>query len=491
MPYFKRSLIVLFVWALLVAKVFSQDGSCCNQCLFNCFNYAELVELLNCGNDSCSLNSKIDFVLNTPAVDNSIFSQSCVGLKCYPNMGHYVRVAAWNIGSTTRVEDIKNIFCNPECFISGLKTKKSAKIKKVREQVEILRNSDVILLNEVDSGMPRSDYKIVVAELAKVGGYNYAYGVEFIEIDPSHMGLQNYRWSEETELVEKRIIGEYKVDICKYKGLHGNAILSRFPLENVRVLGLPQPYDWYNFEKEKPSKMEIVRRHFAEKVFNENVRREVRIGGRMALIADIRIPGLNTPVTLVSVHFENRTTAKYRNEQLKFLLENICPSNPIILGGDCNTGCFSAAPFKKSGSEIAGAILGCIPETINIFRMYSNPTVKNVPVILPNCERCFFDTIQNANFDCRGQKEFSSNGRGGLFCDSNERGRIGFKPTYVFKRSFGLAKYKMDWIFVRQTTCSLTPVFGRTLYELNYLKKNPPSDHAPVTVDLLIDNVDK
>jgi endonuclease/exonuclease/phosphatase family metal-dependent hydrolase len=376
--------------------------------------------------------------------------------------------------------------------VSGLKTKNPRKIKKVREQIEILKSSDVILLNEVDSGMPRSNYKNVVEEIAKVGGYNYAYGVEFLEIDASHLGLEDYKWSEEREFVEKGVIQDYRVDTCKYKGLHGNAILSRYPLCNVRIIGLPQPYDWYNSEKEKPSKMEIVRRHFAKRVFNEHIKREVRIGGRMALVADIKVPELDLPITLISTHLENRTIAKDRNEQLKFLIGNIKTlNNPVILGGDFNTGCFSAAPFKKSSSKIAGAILGCVPETINIFRMYSNPTVKNIPILLPNCERCFFDTLQKSGFDCKGKKEFSVNGRGGIFCDSNERCFVGFKPTYALKRSFVLAKYKMDWIFVKSNPCELTPIAGRTLYELNYLQRNPPSDHAPVTVDLCIKNTDK
>ena len=68
----------------------------------------------------------------------------------------------------------------------------------------------------------------------------------------------------------------------------------------------------------------------------------------------------------------------------------------------------------------------------------------------------------------------------------------------MLERAMGLGKYKLDWIFVKaylnnptdkKGSYKLAPHFGRTLYELNYDLKEPPSDHTPITVDLPLQDV--
>lgn len=60
-------------------------------------------------------------------------------------------------------------------------------------------------------------------------------------------------------------------------GLHGNAILSRFSLENVRLQPFEhQPHDWYKEELEGVKPLEEGKRKAGELVFQEKVRREVR-----------------------------------------------------------------------------------------------------------------------------------------------------------------------------------------------------------------------
>lgn len=499
MAYFKNFILVLFILSVFWLKTPAQntgyeDYNKLNQDLFNCLNYSELVDLSKSINNEC-LKGKINIVLNNSIVDNSIQPEINVKLQNNPGIGKYIRVASWNINRSFRTDSIKSIFLNPCLYLSELKTKNPKIIKKVREQIKILQHSDIIILNEVDAGMPRSGYKIVVEELAKALGYNYAYGVEFLEVDPAQLGLESYRWSEKRELATEGVTINSKVDKCKYKGLHGNAILSRFPLKNVKIVRLPQSYDWYNSEKLQLTRLEKVRRYIAEKIFKQSISREIRIGGRIALIADFTVPELNIPITVVATHLEDRASPKYRNEQVKCILKSIKNiRNPVILAGDFNTSSYSDRPLKPK-SFLSAMILVFKPmyEIPNILRRYSNPTVKNIPVILPNKERAVFDTIEEAKFDFRGKKEFSSNSKGGLLSDSNERGLRGFKPTFIFGRSFGFAKYKLDWIFVKSCSnnqpdkkkpCKLTPFYGRTLYELNYSQKIWPSDHAPITLDI-------
>ena len=50
--------------------------------------------------------------------------------------------------------------------------------------MDVLQSADVLVLNEVDWGMKRSDYRAVVKDLADALKMNWAYGVEFVEVDP-------------------------------------------------------------------------------------------------------------------------------------------------------------------------------------------------------------------------------------------------------------------------------------------------------------------
>ena len=133
--------------------------------------------------------------------------------------------------------------------------------------------------------------RIVAEELAESIGYNYAFAPEFLEVDPVHLGLEDYKWSEERSLLQEGILKNLEVDKSRYKGLHGTAILSQFPLKNVRILRLPQEYDWYDGEKKRISGLEDIKREVSEKIIKEYLLREIRVGSRIALIADITVPG--------------------------------------------------------------------------------------------------------------------------------------------------------------------------------------------------------
>jgi hypothetical protein len=287
MKHLKNFIFILLIFTVFSTKVPAQNACCndyckINQNLFDYLNYSELVELSKDANKNACLKYKTDIILNNPIIDNSISPQPNNTFKCSPKTGQYIRVASWNIDRGLKIDEIKSIFTNPDTFMSGIKTNNPKTIAKVKEQLEILRCSDIIVLNEVDSGMPRTGYKRVVEELGKTLGYNYAYGVEFLEVDPTHLGLEYSECSEANNLICDGTLKTFKVDKCKYRGLHGNAILSRFPLKNVRILRLPQYYDWYDCEKREPSKLEDIRRSAAKRFLKTDIIREIRIGSRMA-----------------------------------------------------------------------------------------------------------------------------------------------------------------------------------------------------------------
>jgi len=487
--------------------------------IFNCINFNELKELSQNNKPQGELFNKVGYVLNNAAVDNSISDISNYEYKNDEKIGNYIRVASWNIQRGFNLNQIKQSFADPESLFSTLVNPEKGILKSAEAQQQILKDSDIIILNEVDAGMPRTGYINVVKELASSLKYNYAYGVEFLEVDPVHLGLEDYKWSEERFLYPN--IKKIEINEEKYKGLHGSAILSRFPLENVRIIRLPKVYDWYNGEKGRISDLEDVKRGAANVVFDEEMFREIRIGGRMAIAADIKTPGLDTPVTIIATHFENRCIPKFREQQLRYLLQymyNI--RNPIVLAGDFNTTGRDGSPtgirkelkkrlkdpefLARTAISVAvpyASIANAVAQVTNIARTHTDPTVKNIPILAVNREREFFDIIRKEKFedghcfDIRGISDKTSNYREGLLADSNERDFKGFKPTFIFKRPLVIGKYKLDWFFVKaylneqnspKGSYKLAPHYGRTLFDLNYIFPVPISDHAPVTVDLPI-----
>lgn len=477
--------------------------------------FNDLVELSKTQNPTGILAEKLNNLLTTSVVDNSLSDFGASELKQSQELAKYIRMTSWNIERGMNLDQINSIFIEPDKVYASINTKKEKNINKIKKQLEIIKNTDIFVLNEVDNGMPRTKYRDVVRDMAKAGKFNYAYGVEFVEVDPVHLGLEDYKWSEERFLFN----GPVTVDQAKYKGLHGTAILSKFPIKNVRILRLPEYYDWFGSEVSRISTLEDTKRKFAQKIFKEEMIREIRQGNRMALIADVEIPGVSTPVTIVAVHLENRTPPKNRVEQLKVVLDYIKDiKNPVIMAGDLNTMGSDGSPTsikKEIAKKIQDkefwakrVVLYILPHTAianvcltttNFFRKYSDPTVKNIPILAPNPERKLFDTVKTFKFsdgytfDFRGNRENSVNHKKKNLADSNERDLKGFVPTYLLKRNFGIGKYKLDWIFVKPYITSpkdktgpyvFAPHYGRTLLDLNYMVSPEFSDHAPITVDL-------
>jgi len=167
-----------------------------------------------------------------------------------------------------------------------------------------LRDPDIILLGEMDLGMARSSNEHTTKRMAEALGMNYAYGVEFLELTGGEL--------------QERI--DYPGQ--NNAGYHGNGILSRYPLHDVRMLRFPGIEKWYAGKEYGASDSEQVQK---------------RLGGRMALFATITI---ERKVTIVSTHFESSTRdSATRNSQMQLLLGDLAgysSGGPVILGGDLN-----------------------------------------------------------------------------------------------------------------------------------------------------------
>jgi len=539
----KKIIIILILFLSLTQACFAQNKCIISNSndIINKLSFDDLVSLSSKKPEDGELLAKLNYVLYNPIIDNS-FGAKNIAINNDPQLGEFLRVASWNIDRGLGWEYLEVLFSKNDDILAKIKDPVVDK-QKVIDQINIIKKANIIILNEVDIGMPRTGYKNIAQELAKTLGYNYAFGTEFVEVDPTHLGLEDNPYSEERILFQGK---PYVVDKSKYKGLHGNAILSQFPIKNVRVIRLPAYYDWFGGENKKIADLEFVRREAAEKLFREDVIREIRQGSRIALVCDIEVPGYDKPVTIVAAHLENRVIPKYRYEQIKVLLDEVKKvDNPLVLAGDFNTTTTDGSPtsisreIKKKLNDpqylVKQIIVYSIPYSFavstadsvtSLLRTYKNPAVRNFPVISPNKERKLFKTLQKFRFedgnkfDFGGNKYRSSNGKTHLLANSNQRDLRGFTPTFIFERPLFIGKYKLDWIFVKplhpkekqqqyanfeekisqekqeietkmkkskpQDIYPFDPFYGRTLLEMNYAFDRPLSDHSPVTVDLPI-----
>lgn len=485
--------------------------------------YAEMETLYDKEKPPPILQEKLNVLLTTPFVNNSYNNSKGLSFARSPKLGEFLRVAQWNIERGLEYEAIEALFDSRARFEAMLDVQKfppnSEERSEILAEAELLRNADVIVFNEVDVGMKRTEYRHIAADLAQKLKMNYAFGVHFVELTPVH--LSGRKPSDDAE--EKELAELIKVDPNRYKGLHGVAVLSRFPLENVRLLPFKtQPYNWYQKEKDGASLLEKGKRTVAKTVFLEESLREVRRGGRATLFADVvdeRLPAGR--VTIAATHLENRTKSKNRLKQFEELLETIKPiANPVVVAGDMNTSGSDLTPtsirrelMKRYGNPRAwikrgiqyalgfGLVEDVLLSGVTFGRTMNDPTVKNIPFFSPNPASKFFSTLEKFRFDdgnafdFRGEKLRSVDGKSKTLANSNQRGNKGFITTYQVKRPvYVVGKYKLDWIFVKPAglkkpddekgSYKFAPHFGQTLINVSEVLKDRISDHRPIIVDL-------
>src|SRR5215216_4995126 len=267
--------------------------------------YDELVELSKTGEAPAPSRPKLDALFRVPFISNEARAATAqIEISESGKLGRFIRIASWNIERGLELDLIKMALVDPESFKQRIKARPgSDKFKKIIEQLDILRSVDVLALNEVDRGLKRTEYRDVAREMATALNMNYTFGVEFIEIDPANLGNEQFK---ETSDAEKRAGLRQVIEVDKdlYQGLHGTAILSRFPIKRASLIPLKyQAYDWYREEQNKISIPESARRQLGRIAFLQDTPREIRIGGRTVLVAELDIPALpEGSMTIVATH---------------------------------------------------------------------------------------------------------------------------------------------------------------------------------------------
>ncbi|MDX6749393.1 endonuclease/exonuclease/phosphatase family protein [Geminicoccaceae bacterium 1502E] len=268
--------------------------------------------------------------------------------------------------------------------------------------------ADAILLAEVDLGMARSGNGHTTAELARALGAGWIFGAEFVEL-----GLGDAR--ERAWHAGQRNEG----------GLHGNAILSRCALARPAMLRLETSGRWF------------------DGTFGER-----RIGGRMALMAELEVAG--TSVLLVSVHYESHTGPADRLAQTRVLLDGIeahAPGRPVLIGGDFNTSSFTLEQ-KRDPAFVVRAL-----------------DEEPARLLSPEAHEPMFGLLAERGFAWR-----SCNEAGAV----TQRTRPDGTPTPPFGR--------IDWLFTRGLRCSAPATIAATDEEGRAI-----SDHEALAVTIAPD----
>jgi endonuclease/exonuclease/phosphatase family metal-dependent hydrolase len=517
LAYFFVSTLPLMTAATDPATVFSPPTGVQGPATLD---FEELITLASVDPLAGSLSNKLDRLLTTPFISNEASGgNSAPKAPQIPGLGPILRLAEWNINRGENEHNVELALADSKAFMEAARKNPALKAKNLRRAVTELQElgeADVIILDEVDDGVKRTRYHDVARDLAKALNMNYVYAVEFVELNRIYLGVKNMDTPERPKLARDEPFG---LDPKRYLGLEGSAILSRYPIRGARILRLPELYDWYHQEIKEISGVEKARRWTAEQLFEERIRRQVRRGGRMALVVDLEVPQSPTGfVSVVCPHLEDYTGPKGRRRQMDYLLNQIHDiSNPVILAGDFNTTGRSAQPITVR-KEILKYVtdyrfwareifffavplpgLGYAFHLFNYFKNYHDPTVFNLPILLGNRTRQLFDNLERFRFSDGGSFTFEGTraGRrhhGGTLADSNQRSWKGFTPTFAFKRTFkGLVgEYKIDWFFIKTPpgrqapgqldNASFVPQFGRTLQLVNTALGPRISDHCPITV---------
>lgn len=221
-----------------------------------------------------TLRTEIERVFGSVAQED--FSDAAT-LKRLARSRSAMRATAWNIERGIRLPSIIRVF---------------------REH-PLIAGSDVLLLTELDYGMARSGNLFVAREIAASLDLNYVFAPCYLALTKGS-GVEAFTEGENT------------------LALHGNAILSRYPLRRAHSVALPNGKD----------KMRG---------------KEKRLGCQRAVVADMEHP--SGDVRVVSLHLDAHSTQRHRQRQMSMMLdhlESLEPRLPVLIGGDWNTSTYNS-----------------------------------------------------------------------------------------------------------------------------------------------------
>ena len=353
-----------------------------------------------------ALEPDIRRVLDTPECGEASGAAACAARP-------YYRFVAWNVERGAQFDG----------QVEALRTHPS------------LREADVLLLTETDAGMVRSGNRNVARDMARALGMHYAFV-------PCYLNLTKGSG------IEQDLPGANDL------GLHGNALLSRYPMSNVRPI-------------------------FLENGVDIMASREKRIGRQTAVAADITFP--NGAVTAVSVHLDAQSTQRHRYLQLRAVLDSLSGAAPcaaVVIGGDWNTSTYNSS---RALHAILGFWLRVLMGVDNVIRNHYLHPYRHF-------ERDLFRLLEERGFDYR---ECNRLGEHTVAYDVEDlratKALRDWVPGWCFhfirwalRNHGGRCPVKLDWFATRGVSCR-NPV---VVHDVREGRAVPLSDHDAIVVDV-------
>jgi endonuclease/exonuclease/phosphatase family metal-dependent hydrolase len=330
--------------------------------------------------------------------------------RLHPNR---IRAAAWNVERGKR--------------FSGVRA-------HLRED-PILRDADLVLLNEVDIGMGRSDNRNVARELACDLGMNYVFANSHLVLAPGDAGERDHGRANTLSL-------------------HGNVLLTRFPVRDFEAVPCPEYKDKF---------------HALEK----------RLGSKRALLCEVDLP--DGPLLVAVVHLDPFAPPAHRARQMRRILRRIDARAParVLLGGDLNTNTYDL-----------GRKLGLAANIVHKFARFGVAgTVEQYMTPERVFERKLFRQLERFGYAVEG---FNDRRGPTHYFDAQSpevvRKALAFVPRRVW-RWFrpkldpwqGRIGMRLDWFAGR----GLRPCAAHVVHAPTW-HGEPVADHHPISVDLAL-----
>ncbi len=311
---------------------------------------------------------------------------------------------------------------------------------RYEEQLEALRTHaylktcDVLLLTEADLGMARSKNRAVAQELARSLEMHYAFV-------PCYLNLA------------KGSGVEYDADGENELGLHGNAILSRYPIARVQAIPLKNGID-------------------------KMAGREKRLGRQHVLAADIVFP--NYAVTTLTMHLDTLSTQRHRCDQMRDILDALQTDLPVVMGGDWNTTTYNA-------SSAFNAIMGF---WLRVFMGVENTISNHYLHPYRHFEKGLFKLVESRGYEYRqcnilGERTTTYD----VTCGKTRQNLGEWVPAWCFafmrwalRNHGGVCPLKLDWFATRNVRAE-NPV---VLHDLREGRSMPLSDHDALGLNVRV-----
>jgi endonuclease/exonuclease/phosphatase family metal-dependent hydrolase len=301
----------------------------------------------------------------------------------------------------------------------------------------VLSQADIFLLPETDMGMARSENRNVAKELAQSLGLNYYFVPTYLNLSKGN-GTEIHFEGDNT------------------LGIHGNAVLSRYPLKDFHLIPL------HNAKDKMKGK-------------------EKRLGYQQALACTVDFP--QGPVRFICAHLDAHSSKRHRRDQMRTIMKFLdgLPTLPSLFGGDLNTTTYNSR-------NAFWAIFGF---WVRVAMGVRYVIAQQYPYPYRWFERGLFRTFEKHGYNYR---DWNEPGVCTLHYHVEDLKRIknlkDLVPSWTFRfidwacaKNNGYCSFKIDWFAAKDL--KLVPLSPKVIQKLQHDGKEC-SDHDAIVVDFQI-----